>query len=400
MTGGTMPNDNPIKTPEGDRYEFDSFARTLVGQGPSVDSGRSAECDWKIPGDGDEGNLAFRVMHAVTQAAREAVQQAAPDLADLFPMTRHAQFQAHFDPAGWFVLRLVFEHGFSMPVGPAMDEADRAFVKAKLEPFVVRPPEAVFDLLGPDWFAANRFTYAGPCSGRRVSWRHIRHFLLWWLGAIAASVVLEHNRQRVLRAVPPPPSYDIARLHEALWVLECEEDCIQGTAFGLEGVGLVTCNHCLGSETRAFRANDPGRKWPVEVLARHPVVDLAVLRVPTGARTLTAGSPAALEVMDHLLVAGHPNYRLGDTPVTVPGLVVGFRPVSGIRRVLTNAAIVAGCSGGPVLDGSGAVIGVAVTGSQTFGEAGATEDHGIIPIDALGLLTGAPCRPQYARTAG
>ena len=42
-----------------------------------------------------------------------------------------------------------------MPVGPAMNEADRAFVKAKLAPFVIRTPKAVFDLLGSDWFAAN-----------------------------------------------------------------------------------------------------------------------------------------------------------------------------------------------------------------------------------------------------
>lgn len=222
-----------------------------------------------------------------------------------------------------------------------------------------------------------------------MSWQHIQQFLAWWLEVIAAPVVLEHNRQRVLRAVPPPPSYDLARLHDALWILECEEDCIQGTAFGLEGIGLITCSHCLGTKTQAFRASNPSRKWPVEILARHAVVDLAILQAPTDAQMLIAGDPAALKLMDHLLVAGHPNYRLGDTPVVVPGLVVGFRPMSSIRRVLTNAAVVAGGSGGPVLDGSGAVVGVAVTGSKTFGKAGETEDHGIIPIDALGLLTGA-----------
>ncbi len=350
-----------------------------------IDPDHLAECEWEVPG-GGQGEVAFNVTHAVTQAAREVVQQVMTDLVDLFPMTHHAWFQAHFDPAGWFVLRVVFERGLSMPVGPVMDEADRAFVEAKLGPFVVRPPETVFELLGPEWFAANRFTYAGPCSGQRVSWQHIRQFLLWWLGAIAAPVVLEHNRQRVLRAVPPPPSYDLARLHDALWVLECEQDCIQGTAFGLEGVGLVTCAHCLGSGTRAFRACDPSRKWPVEVLTRHAIIDLAILRLPTSAQSLTLGDPTTLKVMDHLLVAGHPNYRLGDTPMVLPGLVVGFRPVSSIRRVLTNAAVVAGGNGGPVLDKSGAVVGVAVTGSKTFGQATETEDHGIIPIDALGLL--------------
>lgn len=347
---------------------------------------QTVECDWEVPGGGDEGDLAFRVMHAVTHAAREVVQQAVPDLADLFPMTRHAQIQAHFDAAGWFVLRLIFEHGLSAPVGPTMGEADRAFVKAKLEPFVVRAPEAVFGLLGPDWFAADRFTYAGPCSGRWVSWWHIRRCLLWWLDAVTGPAVLEYNRRRVLRAVPPPPSYDLARLYAALWVLECEEDCVQGTAFGLDGSGVVTCAHSLGSTTRAFRASDPARKWPVEVLARHDVIDLAILHIPVESPPLVAGDPGALKVMDHLLVAGHPNYRLGDTPIVVPGLLVGFRPVSGVRRLVTNAAIVSGSSGGPVLDGSGKVVGVAVTGSKNFVMASETEDHGVVPLDALHLL--------------
>ena len=223
-----------------------------------------------------------------------------------------------------------------------------------------------------------------------MSWEHVQKFLIWWLEVFAAPAVLKHNRQRVLRAMPPPPSYDLARLYDALWVIECEENCVQGMAFGLEGIGLITCSHCLGTETQAFRASNPSRKWPFEILARHAVVDLAILQAPIDAQTLIAGDPGALKVMDHLLVAGHPNYRLGDTPVVVPGLVVGFRPVSGIRRLLTNAAVVAGCSGGPVLDGSGAIVGVAVTGSKTFGGASEPEAPGIIPIDALSLLVGTP----------
>jgi S1-C subfamily serine protease len=90
--------------------------------------------------------------------------------------------------------------------------------------------------------------------------------------------------------------------------------------------------------------------------------------------------------MDHLLVAGHPNYRPGDSPLVAPGLVVGFRQMSGIRRILTNAPIVAGGSGGPVLDRSGTVVGIAVTGAERLGVVSGTEDLGIVPIDALDIL--------------
>jgi V8-like Glu-specific endopeptidase len=61
--------------------------------------------------------------------------------------------------------------------------------------------------------------------------------------------------------------------------------------------------------------------------------------------------------------------------------------VSGIRRILTNAPIVAGTSGGPVLDKDNRVIGVAVTGAEIMEKAQETEDHGIIPIDALKFLS-------------
>ncbi|MBC7953116.1 MAG: hypothetical protein H7Z12_15020 [Rhodospirillaceae bacterium] len=72
-----------------------------------------------------------------------------------------------------------------------------------------------------------------------------------------------------------------------------------------------------------------------------------------------------------------------------PGIVVGFRPVSEIRRILTNAPIVTGGSGGPVLDRDVKAIGVAVTGAESLGEVGDTEDLGIIPIDALDILLGS-----------
>jgi S1-C subfamily serine protease len=125
------------------------------------------------------------------------------------------------------------------------------------------------------------------------------------------------------------------------------------------------------------------------VVAQDKTIDLMILSIGIEKEKmlgLSAGSGDDLKHMEHVAVAGFPNYRIGDTGVIIPGLVVGFRMVSGIRRILTNAPIVAGNSGGPVIGSNNRVIGIAVTGAERMDRAQETEDHGIVPIDALKYL--------------
>lgn len=181
--------------------------------------------------------------------------------------------------------------------------------------------------------------------------------------------------------------YNIAEILDALWILECEETCKQGTAFSLAEVGIITCDHVLGNNTYAFKPVKPSEKFSVSVLARNEAIDIAVLNIDaTQNNELIQASADKLSQMDQIAIAGFPNYRLGDSGILIPGKVIGFRPVSGILRILTNAPIVAGNSGGPVLDTQSRVIGIAVTGSDRMEDAQETENHGIIPIDALTFL--------------
>ena len=109
----------------------------------------------------------------------------------------------------------------------------------------------------------------------------------------------------------------------------------QGTAFYLNGTGFVSCQHVLGPKTVAFHSDDITTKYPVTVIAQNETVDVAILSIDYAqVHGLSVGSADNLKVMDHVAVAGFPNYRYGDTGVIIPGLVVGFRPVSGIRRIL------------------------------------------------------------------
>jgi hypothetical protein len=184
------------------------------------------------------------------------------------------------------------------------------------------------------------------------------------------------------------PVINARSLYRAVWVLECEESMRQGTAFMLEGVGLITCQHVLGPKTEAFLPPDITTKYTVEVIAQDTDLDLAILRITgSGYEALRAGTTDDLVQMDDVVLAGFPNYRIGDSLNIKLGRVVGFRPVTGIRRILIDAAIVAGNSGGPVLNRRNEVIGVAVTGAEIEAMTAETENHGVIPINALRHLT-------------
>ncbi len=186
----------------------------------------------------------------------------------------------------------------------------------------------------------------------------------------------------------------LGRVMSALWVLECEEHTVQGTAFSLADGRVVTCEHVVCehvtgerspcTKMTAFRATDTQKRYPVRVVHSNRDVDLALIDLGT---TADAGIDAAgtqdLAQTDRLWVAGFPNYRLGDSGFLAPGVVTAFRTVSAIRRILTDALIIAGNSGGPGITRDGKVIGVAVTGADCSEASRTTENYGLIPIDAL-----------------
>lgn len=346
----------------------------------------SEEYSWKMPNDGP-GGWAIRVAMAATNLAREIMEHAYPEYLKLCPFDYNVHAQAEIG-ADWYAVRTKWTPKVGTHMAGRFDEEnERQQAITHLGDGLAGFWSERVDALGSAWCSPDTFTCFGKVQDGHISWQAIRLQMILWLSKALVPRVEDINRRSVERAIPRPPSFQIANILPALWVLESEKEMKQGTAFELEGVGLVTCDHVIAPDTVAFRYGDVSRRWPIAVLKRSTRLDLAVLNFPeqSGAK-MARGSADSLQQMDHMLVVGHPNYRHGDTPVTTPGIMVGFRQKSGIRHLLTNAPIVAGMSGGPAIGGSGAVVGVCVTGADSFAAAPATEDHGIIPIEALDLI--------------
>ena len=253
--------------------------------------------------------------------------------------------------------------------------------------------EELNDIVGDAGFGFDIFSYVGKIVNGKISYDHVGDIMTSYLNTYVLPVVYERNKLRVLRAVPSPPLFDVAKILRNTYVIESELLSLQGTAFYLKDYGIVTCEHCTAfgskkaTDIKIFHASDHKKKWDATCIKSHETIDLAILQSDIPLEDgLDIGISDDIVHMDHLGICGFPNYRFGDSGVFSPGLVVGFRPQSSITRFLINTALIAGMSGGPIVDRTGNVIGVAVTGADKMENSNQTENHGVIPIQAIKFL--------------
>jgi putative serine protease PepD len=131
---------------------------------------------------------------------------------------------------------------------------------------------------------------------------------------------------------------------------------------------LLTNNHVVaGSLTIKVLLND-GREFAARILGRDESYDLAVLKIEaSGLKALQLGDSEKVQVGDPVIAIGSP---LGLSGTVTQGIISAKnRPVTAgadesdsatsfISALQTDAAINPGNSGGPLVDATGAVIGV------------------------------------------
>jgi putative serine protease PepD len=178
------------------------------------------------------------------------------------------------------------------------------------------------------------------------------------------------------------------------------EEAGTGSGVVIQGDGYVlTNNHvvapaAVGSGSRLDAIFSDGTRTPARIVGRDPKTDLAVLKVDVRNPVVAAvGSSTRLAVGDEVIAIGSP---LGLAGTVTQGIVSALdRPVrldggetdadAVIDAIQTDAAINPGNSGGPLVDSTGAVIGIN-TAIRSIGASAGNEGGSIglgfaIPID-------------------
>ncbi|MBI2862618.1 MAG: trypsin-like peptidase domain-containing protein [Chloroflexi bacterium] len=178
------------------------------------------------------------------------------------------------------------------------------------------------------------------------------------------------------------------QLGAALWVVVSQrgEEIRQGTAFMLQGFGLVTCDHVILDRTEVYQISDPTNAFDATPVKRNGHIDLAILSIDQKPEAQFTGAGRAAILGEDVTLIGFPNLGPGDTERTERGHVTGLRTRFGVKHILISPTIYSGHSGSPVLDAELRVIGIAQRGIDYRNDDPDAIEPSAIAIDEVNKL--------------
>ena len=159
-----------------------------------------------------------------------------------------------------------------------------------------------------------------------------------------------------------------------------------GSGFFVAPDTILTNVHVVGGNSSVTIRRVDGRTTSARVDTTAPELDIAIVRISNpdpNQPTLTMGSGMNARAGQEVIALGTP---LGLQNTVTRGIVSAVREVGGVTLVQTDAAINPGNSGGPLLDRSGAVIGIATMGMRSSVAQGLS--FGVAIEHAQSLLAG------------
>lgn len=219
--------------------------------------------------------------------------------------------------------------------------------------------------------------------GTKASLREILRGRLEWIAQVRGrrfeayrTLAKRYNLLFPKHKAPIEPNHDEI-IKSAVFVLEFAdpgtgENFDQGTAFFLEGVGLVTAFHVLeklsaGQSAVLYRPHQASKKFSAtpHKFCKHR--DLMILDhdVPTAEQVFFPPTTTPFKNKEAIVALGFPSFGPGDSLNERPGNVVGRTTKSGVKLVEVSATLGDGLSGGPIINDRDQVIAIVHKGGLT-----------------------------------
>jgi S1-C subfamily serine protease len=214
-----------------------------------------------------------------------------------------------------------------------------------------------------------RSSLAGHLQGKISFLTHIKG----QSDPVVRSITLRFNKCFPTLPIKVTPSQAEIR-DRAVWIVEhidAHGSGVQGTAFFLKNVGLVTAAHCVegDNEVEVFHPSKHANKFKITVLKRDEHRDLAILehRIPPTEYFELVPVSRPIATGDSTTAVGYPCWGPGDQLNIRPGFVSTLTVKSAVQLIEVTQKLTQGMSGGPLLDANDAVAGIIYKGGPEEG---------------------------------
>ena len=204
------------------------------------------------------------------------------------------------------------------------------------------------------------------------------------------------------------PTNQIEEINKNVLVLETiheddskleNENYSQGTAFLMQGIGFVTCYHCIYDANDNVRENlrafythttSDNDKFKISVIKSDKTLDIAIIKIEGLDIDYTKngfikGDASKITYRHKLEMVGFPDYFPGQSPDIKNFVVTKKIRKHGIDMICVDKPIIKGHSGGPVFNYKNEIIGVATRGSAAQ-HANDTSNFLVTAINAIEYL--------------
>jgi S1-C subfamily serine protease len=173
-------------------------------------------------------------------------------------------------------------------------------------------------------------------------------------------------------------------IKDKCWITEVEQKLdnelvqIQGSAFMIQGSLLITCEHNLShkigdkwiefNECLVYKVGEGESMYEAKVIIRDKKLDLAVLKIQEpllGLKHFTLEISKEPNIGERVAVLGFPNHKPGSHHVGILKCrLTNKYPLHDVQHSEVDKNLYSGNSGGPVINSSYHVVGVAAKGAE------------------------------------